>query len=189
MVEKQIYDLQLYSQSWDLEKWKKLGFESRDSAEYWEKSCCGILCINEIASFLNNTTYSTTKLIKVGQKLGAYSHDHGWKHNGLVSLAKKLGLNASGERMSSDDLKQALQERKIPIVSIKWAFNPSKSIKERIFFWKKYGGHLAVVVGYDNEGFYVNHTSKVAKENWKARLIPYAKFKAGYTGRAILIWK
>ncbi len=184
-----VYDVPLFTQHWNLDDWKGLGFNSRDDAEYWEKSCCGILCIQEIASFLNETTYSTIKLIDQGQKLGGYSHEHGWKHDGLVRLIEKLGLKAERKHMSTKDLVQALDRTRLPIVSIKWAFKQNKSLKESLLFWKKYGGHLAVVVGYNDKGFYVNHTSKIAKENWKARLIPFDQFKIGYTGRAILVWK
>jgi ABC-type bacteriocin/lantibiotic exporter with double-glycine peptidase domain len=189
MVRNLIYGVPLYSQSWDLNEWEKLGFSSKDDAEYWEESCCGILCVQEIATFFNSKSYSTAELIKQGQKLDGYSHRNGWKHEGLVRLIEKLGLGAERKLMSINDLKKALDQKKLPIVSIKWAFKQNKSPKEKLFFWKKFGCHLAVVVGYDDEGFFVNHTSKIAKENWKARLIPFDEFSAGYTGRAILTWK
>ncbi|QQG50274.1 MAG: C39 family peptidase [Candidatus Berkelbacteria bacterium] len=186
---KVLYEIPLYSQNWNLDEWKKLGFSSRDDAEYWERSCCGILCVNEIASFLNETKYSTSSLIKQGQELGGYSEEYGWKHEGLVRLVEKLGLHAERKTLSTKELQKALEEKKLPIVSIKWAFKNNKLLIEKILFWKRFGGHLAVVVGYDDEGFYVNHTSKVAEQNWKAGLVPYDKFNDCYTGRAILVWK
>lgn len=184
-----LYDIPLYSQSWDLDEWKKLGFKSYEDAEYWQRSCCGIICINEIVSYLNQTTYATPELIKQGQQLGGYSDATGWRHNGLVSLAEKMKLHAEKKQLSINDLKQALNDKRLPIVSIKWAFIPTKTFKEKLLFWKKYGGHLAVVVGYDNQGFFVNHTSKIAEQNWKARLIPFDQFDKSYTGRSILVWK
>lgn len=184
-----LYDIPLFSQHWDLDNWKKLGFKSYDDADYWQRSSCGILCVQEIASFLNGSTYNTVDLIRQGQELGGYSHEHGWKHDGLVGLINKLGLRAERKPMHIADLKEALNNKRLPIVSIKWAFKPTKSVKEKLLFWKKYGGHLAVVVGYSDEGFYVNHTSKVKEENWKARLVPFKQFSDGYTGRAILVWK
>ena len=184
-----LYDVPLYSQHWDLDEWKKLGYKSWQDAEYWQRSCCGILCINEIATFLNNKSYSTPDLIKQGQDLDGYSEEYGWKHDGLVRLAEQLALKAERRPMTMGDLKKALDEKKLPIASIKWAFKNTKSIKEKLLFWKKYGGHLAVVVGYNSEGFYVNHTSKILEQNWKASLIPYEKFDSSYTGRAILVWK
>lgn len=186
---KVLYDVPLFSQHWDLDNWEKLGFDSWEDAEYWQRSCCGILCIQQIASFFNQTTYSTTKLIETGQKLGGYSDETGWKHEGLVQLALEIGLKAERQTMTPRDLQQALDNKKLPIVSVKWAFKNNKSLKEKLLFWKKYGGHLAVVVGYNDAGFYVNHTSKIAAENWKARLIPFDQFATGYTGRAILVWK
>ncbi len=186
---KVLYDVPLYTQHWNLDEWKKLGYKSREDAEYWQRSCCGILCVNEITTFLNNNEYSTPDLIKRGQELNGYSDELGWKHDGLVRLSEQLGLKAEKCLMALDGLKEALDKKKLPIVSIKWAFKNTKSLKERLFFWKKYGGHLAVVVGYDDKGFYVNHTSKIAEQNWKAGLVPYDNFHLCYTGRAILVWK
>lgn len=184
-----LQNVPLISQHWKLDNWKKLGFQSFDDAEYWQRSCCGVLCLQEIASYLNKTSYKTSDLIKKGILLNAYSEERGWKHEGLVRLAEELGLHARTAPLTSDLLKEAISKKQLPIVSIKWAFIPKRSLKELIFFWKKYGGHLAVAVGYNSNGFYINHTSKIAEENWKSRLIPYEKFKKSYTGRAILIWK
>ncbi|MCR4277851.1 MAG: C39 family peptidase [Candidatus Berkelbacteria bacterium] len=184
-----LFDVPLYSQSWDLDEWKKLSFESYEDAEYWQRSCCGILCMQEIAAFFNQETYSTPELIKRGIKLGGYSDELGWRHDGLVKLAESLDLHAQTKIMSKDELRGALDNNKLPIVSIKWAFKPTKTFKEKLLFWKKYGGHLAVVVGYDEKGFYVNHTSKIAEQNWKCRLVPFGQFGASYTGRSVLVWK
>lgn len=183
------YDVPLFSQSWDLDKWKGLGFKSHSDAEYWEKSCCGILCVKEIATYLTDKEYSTWGLIKKGLSLSGYTHKNGWSHEGLILLARELGLNAEKTNCEVGNLQKALDEKKLPIVSIKWAFIPKKYFKEKLFFWKKYGGHLAVVVGYDNKGFFVNHTSIVPEKNWKAKHIPFEQFRASYTGRSILVWK
>ena len=186
---KVIYCVPLFTQSWDLEDWKDLGFESKEDAKYWMESCCGILCIKEIATFFNKKDYSTWGLIQKGLSLNAYSHKNGWSHEGLVLLAQSLGLKGESGNLGIGDLQKALDQKKLPIVSIKWAFVPTKTLKEKLFFWKKYGGHLAVIVGYDDKGFFVNHTSIKKNKNWKARHIPYKQFQASYTGRAILVWK
>lgn len=96
--------------------------------------------------------------------------------------------------MRPEDIRLAIDQNAIPIISIKWAFQPTKTRKEKILFWKKYGGRLAVVVGYRSEagkimGFYVHHTSKKVEQNWVSRYLPLSFFQAGYTGRAIVIYK
>ena len=90
--------------------------------------------------------------------------------------------NSERENISVTDLKQFLDNGALPIVSIKWAFKPTKTLKEKLLFWKKSGGHLALVVGYEEKGFYVNHTSITEGFNWENRLIPLDEFKKGFTG-------
>lgn len=145
-----------------------------------------------VIDFLKRTSHPIKELIDKGESLKAYSHKHGWNHQGLTKLAKSYGLKAISTKLSIAQIPDILERGKIPIISIKWAFQPTKSIKERLLFWKKYGGHLAVVSGYrmdhDNlEGFYINHTSIREKYNWQGRFIPLEQFKLGYTGRAIIV--
>lgn len=73
------------------------------------------------------------------------------------------------------------------MASIKWAFKPTKKFKERIFFWKRQGGHLALLTGYDQDGLYVHHTSTRAEYNWENKHISWKQFDDGFTGRGIVI--
>lgn len=181
-----------HSQKWDLSQWKKLGFKSEDEARYWERSCCGILCLRMAAEYFLRTELDTASLINQGLEVGAYTDRDGWRHSGLCELAEKLGLRATSGAFSCEQLEKAVQDGGLAIISIKWAFEPEKSIKERVLFWRKYGGHLALVVGVKKngaplEGFYIHHTSIHQEYNWPARFIPLDTFKAGYTGRAITV--
>ncbi len=180
------------TQHWNLDDWKNLGFSSRDEAEYWERSSCGVLCLQMAIQYLIGQHISTIKLITEGQQLGAYTDAKGWSHEGLVRLASTFDVSAQQRQMNHEALVTAVDASAVPIISIKWAFNPRKSLKEKILFWKKYGGHLAVVVGYRMVedsiiGFYVHHTSKKLEQNWVSRFVPLETFKAGYTGRAIIV--
>lgn len=191
---RKLFDVPLFSQSWNLKDWHKLGFISYEDAKYWERSSCGVLCLQMAYSFFYKKSRSTPELIKLGQSLGAYDDKTGWSHKGLVELASKIGLNASVVKASPSQLCDLIDKGEIPIVSIKWAFLPVKSLREKVLFWKRYGGHLAVIAGYEKEGdrikgFYVNHTSIQSEYNWKQRLISVEDFMAGYTGRVVVISK
>jgi hypothetical protein len=104
-----------------------------------------------------------------------------------------MGLNASADTCSVQRLAETIAMGDLAIVSVKWAFRPEKSVRERTFFWKKYGGHLAVVVGCRTgvdgvaEGFFVHHPSTTPEYNWESRFLTTAEFGAGYTGRAVVI--
>ncbi len=180
-----------YPQIWDLEKWKELGFKSFEDAEYWQNSSCGILCLKMgIEGILNDTIEPVSKIISKGESLNAYSHQSGWSHRGLATLAKSYGIEALvKEKVNNDDLIHFLNQGYLAIISTKWAFQGKRNLKEKLLFWKKNGGHLALVTGYEkNSGFYVNHTSITEGYNWENKLISLKEFKHGFTGRCVVLY-
>ena len=183
-----------YTQYWNVDAWQELGYKSKEDAEYWQRSSCGILCSKMVMNGLRGGSIkdSVKELIDRGVARGAYTDDFGWSHDGLAGLIESFGFKAKRGRFSAKELKEALNSGALIIVSIKWAFQNKKTIKERLLFWKKYGGHLAVLVGYEEEhgqlsGFYVHHTSKIFEQNWESRFVPLKDFLKGYTGRGILV--
>lgn len=182
------------SQKWNLNNWQQLGFKSYEDAEYWERSSCAILCLKMIMdSIYPENTKPISAIINKGLELNAYTDKSGWSHKGVVKIAEHYGLKAMAyEKLKPKDIKDTLREGSFVIVSIKWAFENYKTLKEKILFWKKYGGHLALVVGYKEgngklEGFYVHHTSIRPEYNWENRFIPLDKFTGGFTGRGIIV--
>lgn len=186
-------EVPFYTQHWDLDAWNEMGYKNREDAAYWERSCCGILCIKMAIDALGNVATPSVKgLIDLGISRGAYADATGWSHDGLVGLVKEFGLEAEKRSLSVTDIQTKLGAGALAIVSIKWGFRQNKNLKEKILFWRKYGGHLAVVVGYKEEngklvGFYVHHTSKLKEQNWENRLILLGEFKKGFTGRGIIV--
>lgn len=130
--------------------------------------------------------------IQKGVAVGAYADTIGWRHYGLVQLAQVLGYTAtSHEGMGMDDLKDILTAGKLPIVSIRWVFK-APSLTNRLLLRHKRGGHLALVVGFEErggevEGLYVHHTSIRPEFNWEHKLIPRSKFVEGFTGRCVVV--
>jgi hypothetical protein len=184
------YNVPFHPQIWDLDNWEGLGFESREDALYWQNSSCGVLCLKmAIEGLLTRGIDSVSEMIERGKQIDAYSHKRGWSHSGLVKLAETYGVKAySSESLTAVKLKKILDEGALVIGSIKWAFESRKSWKEKILFWKKTGGHMALVIGYEDEkGFIVNHTSTSPGYNWEGQLIPFNKFKQGFTGRGVVI--
>ncbi len=191
-VPERVLSVPFHTQHWDLDVWSRLGFTSRDDAEYWQKSCCGILCLQMTFEFLLHRDVLFQDLLQTGLRLHAYTDQHGWSHQGLCAIATEYGCLAAAKPVGVEELRAAIDQNRLPIVSIKWALQNTKTLKEQLFFWKKYGGHLAVVVGYRFDHgvvthLYLHHTSKIEEQNWVARPIPIKEFIGGYTGRAIMI--
>ncbi len=136
-------------------------------------------------------TIATKELIDRGLKLGAYTDATGWSHRGLVQLAESIGLRAMSGHASVEDLRAAIDRDEVAIVSVKPDFTAEKTFKERVLFWKRYGGHLVTIIGYrlvDDRlsGFVVHHTSSEGKDEAR-RFVPIETFNASYTGRGIVI--
>ncbi len=189
-------NIPFHSQHWDLSDFQKLGFSSYDEAEYWQRSCCGILCLKMALETLNPASiHSLSGLIQKGLDIKAYTEKFGWDHKGLMRLGEEYSLKSKHyEKISPKSLKNYIQQNSIPIISIKWAFENKKNWKKYLMPWKKYGGHLALITGYEIEnkeltGFYVHHTSIKPEYNWPHTFIPINTFKAGFTGRAIIVSK
>ena len=150
-------EVPFYPQKWNLSEWQKLGFESFEDAKYWEKSSCGILCLKmAIDGFLSAQAKplspSIAEYIKKGVEIGAYKDSVGWSHNGLARLAKEFGFSADNrEGVSPAELREALKHQFLSIISIKWDFEDYRLLKEKILFWKKFGGHLALAIGFEEE--------------------------------------
>ena len=130
----------------------------------------------------------TQELIKNGLDINAYGHRNGWEHESIKKLANNLGLNTEIHSGSSlEELRSLIDRGFLVIVSIKWAFQDKKFLKERIVFWKKYGGHMALVIDYKKDGFLVHHTSTKPEYNWENKLVPYRDFENSFTGRCIAL--
>lgn len=187
-----------YAQAWDLSRWQEFGFDSYEDAKYWEKSSCGVLCLKmAIDAGLSAHGKSLSPLIagyvRKGVEKEAYTNNVGWTHQGLAELATTFGFSATArERVPVSELPDFLKKDVFPIVSIKWAFESRKSLKERMLFWNKYGGHLALVVGFEEEegelkALYVHHTSIRSEYNWEYKRVPVDQFERSFTGRCITV--
>ncbi|MEK7124864.1 MAG: hypothetical protein AAB864_00465 [Patescibacteria group bacterium] len=136
---------------------------------------------------------SISEYIKKGVEIGAYKDPAGWNHSGLAQLAKEFGFSAENrEGVNPAELHEALKQHFLPIISVKWAFENYRTLKEKVLFWKKFGGHLALVVGFEEEsgelkGFYIHHTSTRPEYNWQYKFLPLQKFEQGFTGRCIMV--
>lgn len=186
---KTLQNIPFYPQIWDLDSWNELGFSSREEALYWQNSSCGILCLKmAIEGLLDSEIDTIFELIQKGEQIGAFSDPIGWSHVGLAQLAGQYGVEAyARESIAEDEMKHILHHGGLVIVSAKWAFRLHKTLKEKVLFWKKSGGHLVLVTGYNEKGFIVNHTSITPGYNWQQKCIPFSVFRLGCTGRGVVV--
>ena len=131
-------------------------FKDIDSAS-WQKVSCGIASLAMVIDFYKPEATIPNTLLKQGIAAGAYDTNAGWKHSGLVALAKTYGLNGTSYDLTSSDSKSAFTTlksylKKGPvIVSVHYKFDPSSTIP-----------HMVVIEGISNDILYYNDPASKA---------------------------
>lgn len=165
-----------------------LYFSQYDSEipEEWKKRSCGIVALRMALSRegKNNDIQSSWGLVQEGVSIGAYKEGVGWKHAGLVDLAKRHGAHAFRREFRSWFLKtfyflaerhllMSLQRGIVPIVSLTV---PDKN-----------DTHLVPLIGYDDKGLIYHEPAAHTPEEGSARHISYADFKKRWRKLAIFV--
>ena len=195
-----IRDVPFYRQDWNLDDWKTMGFESRDDANYWKWSSCGVLCLKMAVDFFYKRmgrpeSGGIVEYIRIGRESEYYSDNRGWSHQGLAEFARKFQLGGvNKENFCNQSIIECIDKGNLVLASVKTGFINKKNWLEKIFFWKKWGGHIVVVLGYKIvggkiAGYYVHHTSVFPELNWENKFISWEKFKDVFTGRVVIISK
>ncbi len=146
----------------------------------WKTKTCGIAGLCMILEYFDKKI-PAEMLLNQGLKIKAYLPGIGWKHKGIVKLAKKFRLNGKNFDWAKLNTKTAFLKlknylKKYPILaSIHLNFNP------------KNGGHLVVITGIsETKIFYNDPDSKTEKQISKS--IPIKKFLTGWKKRIIVIY-
>lgn len=143
----------------------------------WRKKSCGIVSLAMLLEYSGKKT-NPDDLLKLGLKIGAYLPGIGWRHRGLVELAKKYGDRGKNFDWAGLDLKIAVHQLKIHLkkypllASIYNAFNPKR------------GGHLIVLVGMEKNKIFYHDPD--AKKNIR-KSVSMKKFLKGWKKRIIVI--
>lgn len=152
--------------------------------EKWRKSGCGCTALKMALEYLvGEETPSVSELIMEGASSGAYIDGIGWRHDGLVALAKTYGTNSYREEFKNDknlgveSLKEKLEKGHTPIVSIARDHNDSSTF------------HLVPLTGFDDNGFYYNDSSYDTKEEGKGLFVGLEDFLKLWRGLAIFVYK
>ena len=125
-------------------------------------------------------------LIEKGLALDAYDPKHGWRHDGLIAIAKDYGFENSfrrewpeGEKENALDFIAGLIEEKIPATVSAKSANVAG------------GGHLALLTGFEKEsdhflGFYLNDPDSKDRATGKNKFIKTDEFLNLWKGRVII---
>ncbi len=121
------------------------------SSPSWKKVGCGITSLAMVLDYYQTEPVSVNELLKQGLKAGAYSNASGWSYSGLISVAKKHGLEGTTSDFGKSSMATALKEitkslEGGPVIaSIHYKFDPKNPIP-----------HLVVINGISNGNIYYN---------------------------------
>lgn len=148
----------------------------------WHRRSCGIVALRMLMGYLDpsRTFPSIDDLITEGEARGAYMPQHGWRHDGLATLARHYGFAATDYDWTAFPKEEAfryfvacLQDHPL-IASVAKEFSPSKD------------GHLIVVTGIENGKAFVNDPLREKPEDI-AYSVPLDFFLQHWSGRAIYV--
>ena len=167
-----------------LSQYKDVGIEDFDN--FWQKRACGIVSLVMVMKFFQPLipTKTIDKLIMKGLEKECYIQGIGWKHKGIVELAKDFGFTGKTFDLANEEHEKAFKafmkelEKQPVIVSIHKDFKLNG------------GGHLVAATGFKETmkklSLEINDPDCKSKK-WVRRVVSAERFKAGWKKRFIVI--
>ncbi len=151
---------------------------------FWRPRSCGAVSIKMAMDFLgrNKKNYkkvSTANLIKEGISYEAHSLKYGWFHDGLIKIAKNHGFGKSFRKEWPEE-KRELSLRYITSTM-------EKNIPVLASFKSKASGHLVLLVGFSDKGFFYHDPNSYSRTKGKFKFIATEKFLNIWKGRIIIV--
>ena len=174
-------------------KWKESGAKTIEEYQMWTWSDCGITCFKMILSALDKKYDSLTlvELAKGAREYGAFERDEkmasGLHYAEFCKYAKeRFNLNAKVVKLLTlNKIKDEVGRGNFVIISV----HPSIRFPDSPAPTKR-GGHLVLVVGYDEKGIYIHNPSGYKSNNSQERtFVKYGQFKKFFAGRGMIIEK
>jgi uncharacterized protein YvpB len=159
---------------------------------------CGIVCVKMVIDFFNKDNSEIHDLIKEAVIVGG-KESAGWKHETLVRVLRNHGILAYGQEFKShkinlekefgeSDKKQTDEFVKLGIQKIKnsidFEFPVIVSVKPQ--FNGNPENHIVLIVGYDEENFYINDPQRKGQEK-DPMPVSIEKFKEFWKGLTIFV--
>lgn len=143
----------------------------------WQKVGCGITSLAMLIEYYG-ADVTVDSLLKQGIAAGAYLESAGWTYNGLVSVAKKYGMNGSWYDYGKSSNATALAKIKNDldtgpvIASVHYKFDPASTIP-----------HLVVITAIDGETVHYNDPAAQSGDG----TISLSKFTKAWKKRYIIV--
>ncbi|MBI4160281.1 MAG: C39 family peptidase [Candidatus Yanofskybacteria bacterium] len=152
----------------------------------WQNKACGVAAVKMVVDFWNGVgkqvrNFTCDDLIDLGLKNDAYLENIGWKHTGLIKIARKLGL--AGKNFDWFDQPPKIAFKKI----IPWLKKYPVIVSIYLNFRPNYSSHLIVLTSFDSKTIFYNEPAAKTRRGIKRR-VSLKKFLRGWKRRIIVIY-
>jgi hypothetical protein len=174
--------------------WQESGANNPEEYAYWTSRACGVACVKMCVEALGGTERPLIEWARRGVELGGYlselrpdgsQAERGWLHSALAELIRGEGFSAEPRAADIEEFPGLLKDGNLLITSVSYEIGIQGPVTKK-------GGHLVVVYGMEIENDRVttlilnNPSGRTVAMQAGAR-IPVERFKAGYTGRVIVV--
>lgn len=163
-----MFDVPKYSQFLDVKN------------KHWRNKSCGIVALKSVLEYWKGGSIDVNALMRRGVKHGAYLRGVGWKHAGLVLLAKQCGFRAKNFDWAKFPDRKAWKELEAKLGRGPVIASIYKNLKP------KTSGHLVVITGIDRRFVHYNDPDSKTRKGIKRRASKNV-FLRGWKKRIIVV--
>lgn len=159
--------------------------------ELWQPRACGVACLKMLLDSRKVDTPSLDEMIAQGCAIGAHG-EWGWKHAGLVALARQYGsrLDRAEWRQSDSATPDELNEEGIQFLISELRAGRPVIVSAVKKFQEDDKFHMVVLTGFEEKnglvtGFYYHDSDTTVRKDGKNLFVPIDIFREKWRKMAI----
>lgn len=157
----------------------------------WQTRACGVACLKMLLSAKGEHSPTLDEMIAQGCAIGAHG-EYGWKHDGLIALAKQYGakLSRAEWRQSDSATPDELNEEGIQFLISELRAGRPVLVSAVKKFQEDDKFHMVVLTGFEEKdatitGFYYHDSDTEKRGEGKNLFVPINIFRAKWRRMAI----
>ncbi|MFZ2303452.1 MAG: C39 family peptidase [Minisyncoccia bacterium] len=159
--------------------------------ELWQPRACGVACLKMLLEALGEETPTLDEMIAQGCAIGAHG-EYGWKHDGLVALARQYGVKLSRNewRKSESKTHDELNEEGINFLISELRAGRAVIVSAIKKFQEADKFHMVVLTGFEEKdgvaiGFYYHDSDTTQKGDGENLFVPMDIFRSKWRRMAV----